>query len=91
MKHKKIVTQVVKGAHAQSSVLRCQCSKCGQVSHVVPQTEHAFCRGFKIHKPMPAMFANLCSKVKGTWEIYAEPELQIASIMPNFNPAHLDD
>lgn len=72
MKAKKIVKSVVK----------CQCSKCGQVSHVSPQTEHAFCRGFKIHKPLPAMFANLCGKVKGTWEVYAAPSVQIATTEP---------
>lgn len=48
-------------------VIKCECSRCGQVSHVEPHTSHVFCRGFRIHKPLPALFASLQGKHKGSW------------------------
>lgn len=45
----------------------CECSKCGQKSSAQPNTPHAFCRGIKLLKPLPAMFADLRKPVKGTW------------------------
>jgi hypothetical protein len=45
----------------------CVCSKCGQKSNAAPHSQHAYCRGFAILKPLPPMFANLRKPVKGTW------------------------
>jgi hypothetical protein len=48
-------------------VEKCACSKCGQVSNAAPNTPHAVCRGFRLLKPLPAMFAGLRNPVKGIW------------------------
>jgi hypothetical protein len=59
--------------------VKCECSKCGQVSFVEANTQHFSCRGFKIVKPLPAMFLDLHGKVKGTWKPYTEgPTAQTA-------------
>jgi len=58
------------------SVVKCECSKCGQVAFVEPNQTHAFCRGFKLSKPLPTMFASLHGKNKGTWIPYQAPVAQ---------------
>ena len=58
---------------------KCECSKCGQVSFVEPNTQHAFCRGFKIVKPLPALFLDLHGKNKGTWKLYTEGPTALAT------------
>jgi hypothetical protein len=48
-------------------VEKCMCDKCGETANAQPSTPHAFCRGFRLLKPLPPMFAKLRNPVKGTW------------------------
>ena len=53
---------------AAVQVEMCECSTCKQVARVEPGKEHAYCRGFGIVKPLPAMFADLKNpKRMGKW------------------------
>jgi hypothetical protein len=62
-------------AKVRKVVVKCECSSCGQVASVEPNKEHAFCRGFKIVKPLPAMFSDLKNpKRMGKWVPYVEPK-----------------
>lgn len=48
-------------------VEKCECSKCGEKATAQANTPHAFCRGFRLLKPLPPMFAKLRQPVKGIW------------------------
>lgn len=50
------------------SVLKCQCSVCGQVAFVEENTLHFHCRGIRLVRPLPAMFSQLAKPDnKGVW------------------------
>lgn len=59
---------MAKKKKTKTPVVSCKCSSCEQVATASPNKAHAFCRGFKILKPLPAMFSDLKNPNKqGTW------------------------
>jgi hypothetical protein len=65
-------------------VVKCECSRCGQVAHVEPYNSHVFCRGFKVVKPLPALFDKLQGKNKGMWTPSVEMDKKRAIVAEGF-------
>lgn len=64
---------VVKRTKSLAPVVRCQCSVCHQVAHVVAGSKHYYCNGIKVQGK--AMTTHLYNSIKhpddsrkGTWE-----------------------
>lgn len=53
-------------------VVKCQCTTCKQVAHVQAGTQHFYCNGIKVEKPMPTHLYNRIKHPdesrKGKWE-----------------------
>lgn len=71
---------MAKKSKVKTVVVKCECSRCGQVASVEANKAHVFCRGFKIVKPLPALFSELSNpNKKGTWVPIPAPKEETAT------------
>lgn len=62
---------MAKGKKSPTVVVKCECSTCGQIAHVVPGTLHHYCRGMRLVGPLPGLFSGLSKPDnKGTWRVW---------------------
>lgn len=55
---------------------KCECTICGQIANVQPDTAHVSCKGIKLSllKQFPANVQNITiPNRQGIWKIYQEP------------------
>jgi len=60
----------------KTKTIKCQCSRCEQISNAVEGTEHFGCKGISpaIVRMLPLAFKGLTNPTrKGSWKAYQEP------------------